>query len=99
MGEKGSDLKSMDLGDAVAGEDHVNGELLKELRIDAGGGDGEETDEISSSFKAGPREVYYLDQSLWRAVKCSSKAVSKNLKVYLICYTKSFTKDCTAAKL
>ena len=68
MGEKGSNPKNMDLGDVVGRGDHVNGELLKELRIDAGDGDEEDTDEISSSFKAGPREVYYFDQSLWKGV-------------------------------
>ena len=51
MGERGSDLKSMAARDIVRGaEGHVNGELLKELRIDAG--EEEDTDEMSSSFKA-----------------------------------------------
>ena len=44
-------MKSMAARDIVRGaEGHVNGELLKELRIDAG--EGEDTDEMSSSFKA-----------------------------------------------
>ena len=51
MGERGSDLKSMEARDNVRGAgDHVNGELFSELRIDAG--EDEETDEISSNFKA-----------------------------------------------
>lgn len=54
MGERGSDLKTMEASDNDRGAgDHVNGELFRELRIDAG--EEEETDEISSNFKASLR--------------------------------------------
>ena len=53
--ERGSDMEGMEARDNLGGAgDHVNGELFKELTINAG--ENEETDDISSSFKVRQRE-------------------------------------------